>query len=298
MANGDELHKYIHLTGRQRRDTALHVLEGFLEGVGMDHAINPREHRELRDWITDHERLADRDVSFRELLNTLKDAMADGVLDPEEIVELCALCQRAKSTSQYYDWATHAVQELHGILHGLVADMTINKAELVGLATWLERHGDLRGVWPLTEVESVVMKVLSDQQIDEAEHRLMLHFFSEFTGNAVLQDALPPLLPTELTIKGVCAVDPEIELPNRTFCFTGISSKGPRRLFAEQVESRGGRFVDAMRDDLDYLIIGDDGNPCWAFTCYGRKVELAVQMRRNGHRVLLVHERDFWDAIA
>jgi NAD-dependent DNA ligase len=298
MAIGDELHEYFHLTGRQRRDTALHVLEGLLVGLGMDHVINPREHRELRDWITDHERLADRDISFRELLNTLKEAMADGVLEPDEVMELCSLCQRAKSTSQYYDWATHAVQELHGILHGVVADMTINKAELVGLASWLERHSDLRGLWPLTEVESVVMKVLSDQQVDESEHRLMLHFFSEFTDNPAIKDALPPLLPTELTVKGVCAVDPEIVLADRTFCFTGISSKGPRRLFADEVTRRGGQFIDVMREDLDYLIIGDEGNPCWAFTCYGRKVERAVHMRRSGHRVMLVHERDFWDAIA
>jgi hypothetical protein len=35
----------------------------------------------------------------------------------------------------------------------------------------------------------------------------------------------------------------------------------------------------------------------WAFACYGRKVERAYMMRREGHRVQIVSERDFWDAI-
>ena len=263
----------------------------------MDHEINPREHRELLDWIYSHERLGEKDVAFRELLKTLRQAIMDGKLEPDEMCDLRALCQRAKSGGGYYDWTAHAIQELHGILHGVVADVSINEAELRGLQTWLGTYEGLRGVWPVTEIESVVVKVLADNRIDEAEHRMMLHFFSEFAGNPEIKNALPALLPSELMVAGVCAVDPEIQMTGRIFCFTGISSKGPRRLFAETVTQHGGAFIDSIREDLDYLIIGDEGNPCWAFTCYGRKVERAVQMRRSGHRLLLVHERDFWDVL-
>jgi len=298
MSSEEELHQYVGFTGKQRRDTALHVLEGFLEGVGMDHVINPREHGELRDWIYSHERLAEKDLVFRELLKTLQIAIEDGKFEPEEIHDLRALCQRAKLGGGYYDWTTHAIQELHGILHGLVSDLTINEVELHGLQDWLGNYEGLRGVWPVTEIESVVVKVLADQRIDEAEHRMMLHFFSEFAENPKIKSALPALLPSELMIAGVCAVDPDIQISGRVFCFTGVSSKGPRRLFAETVTQRGGGFIDTIRENLDYLIIGDEGNPCWAFTCYGRKVERAVQMRQRGHRLLLVHERDFWDALA
>jgi len=30
---------------------------------------------------------------------------------------------------------------------------------------------------------------------------------------------------------------------------------------------------------------------------YGRKVEKAIQLRKEGHKIILVHENDFWDAI-
>ena len=297
MSSGEELHEYIGFAGRQRRDTALHTLEGFLEGVRMDHVINLQEHRELTDWIHGHERLAEKELTFRELLMTLKSAISDGRLEPHEIADLSALCQRAKSNSIFYDAITHAVQELHGILHGVVADVVINEEELRGIQQWIEDHSDLRGVWPVTEIEAVIVKVLVDKRIDEAEQRMMLRYFSEFVPNPNLQKKLPPLLPAELSIKGVCAVDPEISFDQKIFCFTGISSKGPRRLFSDKVTEKGGVFTENIRNDLDYLIIGDEGNPCWAFTCYGRKVELAVEMRRRGHRVLLLHERDFWDAV-
>jgi hypothetical protein len=39
------------------------------------------------------------------------------------------------------------------------------------------------------------------------------------------------------------------------------------------------------------------GNEFWAFACYGRKVEQAYTQRRKGHHIVIVHERDFWDAL-
>lgn len=276
------------------------MLNGFLEGIELDNLINVREHRELRDWIADQERLAARDLAFRELLKTLRAAIADGKLEPDEIADLRTLCQRARTDSPYYDAITHAIEELHGIRHGVIADLSINKEELSGLQDWIETNSHLRGVWPVTEIESIVVKVLSDQRIDEAEHRLMLNYFSHFTNlsvNSTLKGEMPALLPTDLTISGIYAVDPEITFAGKLFCFTGVSARGPRRLFAEIVVQAGGRFVDRISNELDYLVIGDEGNPCWAFTCYGRKVEQAVRMRQQGHRVMLVHERDFWDTL-
>ncbi len=52
-----------------------------------------------------------------------------------------------------------------------------------------------------------------------------------------------------------------------------------------------------MTAKLNYLVIGAEGNPCWAFACYGRKVEKAVELRKKGIRVVLVHENDFHDAV-
>lgn len=48
---------------------------------------------------------------------------------------------------------------------------------------------------------------------------------------------------------------------------------------------------------VNYLVVGGEGNPCWAYACYGRKVEKAVELRRQGHPIVIVHENDFHDAV-
>lgn len=57
-------------------------------------------------------------------------------------------------------------------------------------------------------------------------------------------------------------------------------------------------MASSVSNKTDYLIIGADGNPCWAYACYGRKVEVAVKLRKEGGKILLVHEYDFLDALA
>ena len=59
----------------------------------------------------------------------------------------------------------------------------------------------------------------------------------------------------------------------------------------------GGIPTKRITKKTDYLIVGDNGNSAWAFACYGRKVEKALDMRKNGHTIVLIHEFDFTDII-
>ncbi|HPN82790.1 MAG TPA: NAD-dependent DNA ligase, partial [Spirochaetota bacterium] len=60
---------------------------------------------------------------------------------------------------------------------------------------------------------------------------------------------------------------------------------------------RRGQVQDRVTEETDYLVVGSGGSPYWAFSCYGRKVERAMNLRRDGHPVSIVHESDFWDAL-
>lgn len=90
---------------------------------------------------------------------------------------------------------------------------------------------------------------------------------------------------------------PEIRFPGSTFCFTGASSKFKRKEFEDLILNLGGEPHKGVTTKLNYLVIGAEGNPCWAFACYGRKVEKAVELRKKGVRVVIVHENDFHDAV-
>ena len=66
---------------------------------------------------------------------------------------------------------------------------------------------------------------------------------------------------------------------------------------AETVRGFGGMVQSAVNRKTNYLIVGTAGNPCWAYACYGRKIEEAMQLRKEGVNVVIVNETDFWDAV-
>ena len=63
-------------------------------------------------------------------------------------------------------------------------------------------------------------------------------------------------------------------------------------------QDRGAKVVESVSAELDYLVVGVSGNPCWAYPSYGRKIEKAMELRRQGSQLLIVHKSDFFDALA
>lgn len=138
---------------------------------------------------------------------------------------------------------------------------------------------------------------MEDKRISPDEHTELHRLFSDFT--AICDDEVLKIAPVfeELSINGICAICPQIIFDNKWFCFTGAFQKHRRAELKKILESLGGKSTDSIRRDLDYLIIGSDGNPCWAYACYGRKVETVVNLRKEGLQITIVHEYDFLDAV-
>jgi NAD-dependent DNA ligase len=88
----------------------------------------------------------------------------------------------------------------------------------------------------------------------------------------------------------------DVAFEGKLFCFTGTSSKGQRKDIAKKIASLGGKYHDTLVRETDYLVVGDKNNPCWVFSCYGRKIEQAIENRKNGLPIQIVKEVDFWDA--
>lgn len=291
-------HDYFHFTGKARLDKAINSLLGVVEGIAIDAKINSTELAFLHDWVDAQRELAHRHP-FNELVPVVENALRDGVLTEEEKADILWLCERlTRGNAGYYDAVTGDLQRLHALLAGIAADAAISSAELTGLSAWLDTHTHMRTCWPYDEVDALVTSVLADKKIDLDEHTQLLHFFSEFGQIAGHKTLSQTLTGEGATVKGLCAVAPEISFNGSTFCFTGASKKYSRKEFRAIVTTRGGTPTESVSARLNYLVIGGEGNPCWAYACYGRKVEAAVTLRKEGHRIVLVHEYDFHDAVA
>ena len=287
---------YFKFTSKARLNKSVNALIGIIEGITIDGHINSLEIDYLKLWLTEHEEVR-KQHPFNELVPVVAAAVADGVLTEDERADILWLCERLRST-EYYDRITADLQRLHAIMGGIVADTRISVEELRALSDWMAEHEHLKTCWPFDEVGSLITGVLADKQIDEKEHAMLHAFFAEFTALLDGRTIIRAPLSEGQEIVGLCAVDPEISFLDKGFCFTGASSRFTRAEFEQVVEKLGGSAHSSPSKKVHYLVIGAEGNPCWAFACYGRKVEKAIELRKAGSRVVIVHELDFHDALA
>ena len=298
---------FAHLVGPQVLCRSLNTLEGILEGIAIDKKINKNEVEALNKWLDDHKQYANSHP-YNELIPLVRDSVKDGILDEEEKLDIIWLCNRITENSEFFDIVTADLQALQGIMGGIIADGVISKEEVAGLQAWMDDQTHLKASWPYDEIESVIISVLEDGVIDNQEHSMMLHFFDEVSDFKKYRKSNPKVEKQRMAISGVCALCPEIEIKHKLFCLTGKSERMTRGKIADEIAERGGYFTNQISKHVDYLVVGNAGNPAWGFSCYGRKIEAAMNWRKDifmarnlGHQVphdlVIVHENDFWDAI-
>lgn len=288
----------VGFTRRQRIDRAIHTLEGILKGVAIDGVITSDEAKELKAWCDDNRALIGNHP-FTELIPKIDAALADGVIDAEEQADILWVCQNLSSESIYYDDVTSDIQRLQGILHGILADGHISDEEIKQLSEWVDAHSDLKGCYPYDEIDSLLTQVLRDGKVTEEERCMLMDFFEDFISYSLskcMQKARSGNNGLRRTLAGLCAVCPELVFEERCYSFTGASTRAPRAQIAKMVEEMGGVFSPSVTPKVHFLIVGANGNPAWAYSCYGRKVEHAMKLRADGHTLIIVHEHDFWDA--
>jgi hypothetical protein len=288
---------YATFCGPQNLEKALNTLWGLINGILADEVLSPAEVETLGRWIDLHA-AAETFHPYSEFIPLLRDALNDNVLTEEERADILWVCESLKDDSPFYNRVTADLQRLQGLMAGIVADSHVTERELSGLADWLADNDHLRTTWPYEEVCGVVTAVLADGVVDPDEEQRLLNLFQDFMLTETKKVIGNPPVVVNGTVTGVCAVDPEIAISGRSFCFTGKSSRSTRSEIAAVVQRLGGTFVPSVKGTLDYLVIGNEGNRCWAFACYGRKIEQAIELRKMGSRMMIVHENDFWDAVA
>lgn len=294
-----ELEEYRKFTKPAELHKAVNTLRGLVAGINSDTEIGSKEITELINWCELHTHLNDRHP-FSELLPVVEAACADGVITEDESKDILWLCNNFADNSSYYNEVTSSIQFLSGMIHGIMADGDLGDKEISTLKSWVDANEFLSGTYPFDEINSLLHTVLADKKITNEEREELMAFFGnviDFTSSYNLSEADFSNLREKYTVSGICAFCPDIEFEDRTFCFTGESYRAKRAEMATAVQSLGGIVKSAVTAKTNYLIVGNAGNPCWAYACYGRKIEEAVRLRKAGESVLIVNETDFWDAV-
>lgn len=293
---------YKQFTKAQRVEKAVQTFKGMLEGVSIDQQLNAEEVAEILNWLNEYSDLVGR-APFNEMKQKMDEILEDGIIDPEEQEDLLWLCTQLMPDSEFFDEVTHGIQRLHGIMHGIMADGVITQEEAIGLQEWVDDHDYLKGSYPYDELDSLLMQFLKDKKLDEKEAADLAAFFDDFFESSFHKrvrdeaERVKSGVSKKFTKSGICASCPDITFQGKSFVFTGASGRAVRSKLEAKVEQLGGNCGKNITNETEFLIVGSGGNPCWAFSCYGRKVERAVEMRKSGHPIIIVHESDFWDAV-
>lgn len=297
-----EIDEYRQFTKPAEMHKAVNSLIGILEGIKLDSVLNQEELSEVINWCNLQRQFKNK-FPFSEIIPLIDAALSDEILTAEEIEDILWLCRNVIHHDRfktYYDVVTSSLQELHGIIHGIMADNMINDEEIVQLFDWMDDHDFLKGSYPFDEIYSLLIAIRQDGMISADEKNMLKAYLGNFIDTRAsynINREEIQNLQEQYSVEGICATCPEIIFDNKTFSFTGTSRKANRKEIAELITNKGGIFNNNVTQKTDYLIVGADGNPCWAFSCYGRKVEKAVDLRKNGQPIIIVHENDFWDEI-
>jgi hypothetical protein len=255
-----------------------HELEGLLSGIRADGTIEPDEVVRLRGWLEANESYS-RVHPFSELAERVTRALDDGALTLDECDDLLFVVSKLTTVNPHFDQLRGGTQVLMGTLAGICADHVLNDAEIRAFSEWIAAWSHLKSLWPYDEFEAIATAALADGRVDPEEVAYLFALAAQFP------------------VAGGTTLAPTIEFADRDFVFTGESERGTRDVLEQLVATLDGRSARTVTKSTDFLIVCDGGCPHWAFSCYGRKVERAYNLRREGHPIIIVHESDFWGAV-
>lgn len=177
------------------------------------------------------------------------------------------------------------VDELIGLARGLIADGSINDAEIRFLEAWLANNISISHQPLIATLYDRVREILVDGIADAEECADLLEALTRFTaGDAELGEA------SKSTSLPLCNPAPDLTFAGQKYCFTGTFSFGQRRHCEQAVEALGASSGSLTRS-TDVLVIGAYATESWKHSSFGNKIIKAAEMRDDGVPIAIVSER-------
>ena len=179
------------------------------------------------------------------------------------------------------------MDELIGLAQGMVADGRVNQAEAEYLLKWLVKNQDIHTNSVIEALYGQVDYMLSDNLLDEEESAELMHTLQALSGGdfEIGEVQKSTSLPFD-------DPEPQIIVPDRSFCFTGTFNYGIRKECRNAVTEKGGSIGNITKK-LNYLVIGEYATQSWLHSSFGNKVIKAVGYRDDGTGLAIISE-DHW----
>ncbi len=273
----------------QNVQKALQDLLGICQGIVADQHITSDEALFLDVWLRNN-RILENDPDYRDLLELTTDILEDGILTVEELDDLKELISTIIDyrSDQGFANEKEAVQRLLGICKGVSADQELNESEIIVLSNWVDRSVAWIESPVVANIHAAVRAVLQDGLITEDEQKSLLELLYKTTGDDPRMG-----LTGGLSIGAFADSIEAVEFVDCSFCFTGQFTYGSRSECQKVTANQGGSIHKTVTKKTQYLVIGELSSRDWTNTSFGRKVEKAIQYRKQGIPIAILHE-ELW----
>lgn len=165
----------------------INELIGIIKGVNFDGVINNKEVVHLQSWVDKNRNLA-YEPRQAEIIKMVDDVLEDHIINEEEKKMMIEKAERFLKETE--DNIVN-VNELNGIIEGIVCDSEVNKAEVYCLKEWMNAYGDdIRNHKPRAELCKVIDDILDDGVVTEEEQSMLLDMLSDRINNSQFETKL------------------------------------------------------------------------------------------------------------
>ena len=179
---------------------------------------------------------------------------------------------------------------LVGIAQGLLCDENLNDDEIRFLNDWLRQNEAIAASWPGDVLYARVRDILADGVVTPEERTYLTEMLQQLIGGTK-EDLAESTHVTELALDRTASVT----IPNSTFCLTGDFVFATRSYCESVTLKRGGFVSKSVTKKVTYVVVGGLGSAEWKHGSFGLKIEKAIEYKREGVPLLIVHE-DQWAA--
>jgi hypothetical protein len=180
-----------------------------------------------------------------------------------------------------------AINELLGMVKGILLDGEVNDKEIHGIELWLDDNAEAAILWPIDVLLRRINHIYEDGRVDDQERAELKDLLEQIVGGAPLEmgqrhsTALPLTKP-----------EPDVIFDQNVFVLTGKFWYGTRKDCEREIQWRGGRCASEVTLQTSYLVIGGLASVDWLYTTHGRKIEKAVEYA--GKCPLAIVSEEWW----
>lgn len=263
------------------------ALKGILAGVTFDRSLSDSEVKLLSDWIREHP----LNGRLRELCDVIAGVLDDGALskdDHERILETIEDCIEYGKDPDVLD---DRIDYVMGFLRGISADGNVGAEECVRLKSLLSANPQMRSVFPASLLFEW-LDSMPDGGVGNANLAESFASVCRMVGANFVEDGFRP---------GVQRIVFDDEVPaeraGRGVCFVGLFVSNRKRILEEHAAECGFQVLKSLADQPEIVVVGDYSGMSWSNMDSGRKIQDAIELKKQRHGMRIVSESKWIAAV-